>query len=148
MTRVLLAALHLLALGIGLGSVWARSRALRGALDDAGARRVLLADTWWGLAGFLWIATGLARLFAGSEKPTEYYLHNHVFWAKMGFLLLLLALEAGPIVTFTRWRRSLARGEAPDLAAGRRFAGTSVAQAVLVLAMLLAATSMARGYGG
>ena len=147
MTRLLLAALHLLALGIGLGSVWARSRSLRGSLDDAGVRRVLAADTWWGVAGFLWIATGLARLLTGSEKPTEYYLHNHVFWAKMGFLLLLLALEVGPIVTFTRWRRSLARGEAPDLAAGRRFAGTSMVQVALVVAMLFAATSMARGYG-
>jgi hypothetical protein len=47
MLRWLLAAAHLLALGIGLGAVWARSRALRGSLDPAGLRRVLGADAWW-----------------------------------------------------------------------------------------------------
>jgi hypothetical protein len=46
--RWLLAAAHLLALGIGLGAVWARGRALRGLLDASGVRRVLSADTWWG----------------------------------------------------------------------------------------------------
>ena len=44
--RWLFAALHLLALGIGLGAVWARGRALRGTLDPAGRRRAFAADSW------------------------------------------------------------------------------------------------------
>jgi uncharacterized membrane protein len=62
--RRLVAAFHLLALGIGLGAVWARGRALRGPLDATGLRRAFYADTWWGIAAGLWIATGVARAFA------------------------------------------------------------------------------------
>src|SRR6266511_1832568 len=51
--RWLLAALHLLALGIGLGAVWARGRALRDALDASGLRRAFHADAWWGIAAVL-----------------------------------------------------------------------------------------------
>jgi len=81
--RWLLAAVHLLALGVGLGAVWARGRALKGELDAAGLRRAFYADTWWGVAAILWIGTGLARAFGGFEKGSFYYLHNHFFWAKM-----------------------------------------------------------------
>lgn len=66
--RWLFAALHLLALGIGLGAVWTRGRALRGELNTAGLLRVLAADTWWGIAALVWVATGLVRAFAGLEK--------------------------------------------------------------------------------
>jgi len=66
--RWVLAASHLLALGIGLGAVWARGRALRNQLDGTGLRRVFYADTWWGIAAMVWIGTGLVRAFAGFEK--------------------------------------------------------------------------------
>jgi putative membrane protein len=59
--RWFLAALHLLALGFGLGAVWARARGLRGELEETGLRRVFYADPWWGIAALLWIATGLVR---------------------------------------------------------------------------------------
>jgi putative membrane protein len=145
--RWLLAALHLFGLGVGLGAVWARSRALRGTLDTAGIHRVLQADTWWGIAALVWISTGLLRAFAGFEKGTTYYLHNHLFLMKMGFLLLILILEVGPIITFGAWRKQLSRGTTPDPSKALRFARTSVAQAILVLLMVIAATGMARGYG-
>src|SRR5215210_3226950 len=95
MLRIALAAIHLLALGVGLGAVWARARAF----DGAAARRAFAADTWWGVAASLWISTGLWRLLAGTEKATSYYLSNHVFFAKMGFLAAILLLELWPIVT-------------------------------------------------
>ena len=147
MLRWLLAAAHLLALGIGLGAVWARSRTLRGILDVAGLRRVFAADTWWGLAALLWIGTGLWRLFGSTEKGTAYYLHNHVFRAKMILLGVILALEVRPAVTLVRWRRRVARGEPVDTRPAARLAGISVLQAGLVVLMVLAATAMARGYG-
>jgi len=147
MLRWLLAALHLTALGIGLGAVWARAVALRGPLDPAVLRRVFTADSWWALAGFLWIATGLWRLLAATEKPTQYYLHNHFFYLKMASLLLLLLLEVRAIVLLTRWR-SAARRKAPvDPGAAPSLARISYLQAALVLVMVLAATGMARGLG-
>ena len=147
MTRWLLASIHLLGLGIGLGAVWARSLALRGPLDRAGLRRVFTADTWWGVSAAVWIGSGLWRLLASTEKATAYYLSNHIFWLKMGLLILILVLEIRPIITITRWRRQ-AGGETPfDTSAAIPLARTSRIQAAIVLLMVLAATAMARGYG-
>ena len=104
--RWLLAALHLLALGIGLGAVWARGRALQTQLDVTGLRRVFYADTWWGIAAVLWVGTGLVRAFGGFEKGSFYYL----LWAKMGLLAAILVLEVGPMIALIRWRGAVARG--------------------------------------
>lgn len=145
--RWLFAWLHLLGLGIGLGAVWARARAFGRPLDTAGLRRVVQADAWWGVAALIWIATGLVRVIGGLEKGTDYYLGNHVFWAKMSLLLIVLLLEVGPAVTLARWRAHLARGTQPDTAPAARFARISYVQAGLVLLMVLAAAAMARGIG-
>ena len=92
--RLVLAWTHLLALGVGLGGVWGRARALHDSLrepsDARAIRRALVADTWWGIAAAVWITTGLWRLIAGTEKPTGYYLANHAFYAKMAMLLAIL----------------------------------------------------------
>lgn len=62
------------------------------------------------------------------EKATSYYLHNHVFFAKMDFFVLILALEIWPMITLMRWRT------------------ISSIEAALVIAMVIAAVMMARGY--
>jgi putative membrane protein len=147
LVRWLFAALHMLGLGIGLGAVWARARALRGPLDAVGLRRVFYADGWWGVAAAIWIGTGLVRVIGGLEKGMDYYLQNHVFWGKMALLLVILVLEVPPMVTLIRWRVLLARGETPDTRPAGRFARISYVQAILVLLMVLAATAMARGIG-
>jgi len=145
--RWLLAAVHLLALGVGLGAVWARGRALAGELDPAGLRRAFYADTWWGIAAILWIGTGLARAFGGFEKGSFYYLHNHFFWTKMGLLAAILILELRPMIALIQWRQLVARGEVPDTRAASTFARISFIQGTLVVLMVFAATAMARGYG-
>jgi putative membrane protein len=147
MLRWALAAAHLLGLGIGLGAVWARSRALLAPLDPPGVQRVLYADTWWGIAALVWITTGAVRAFAGFEKGAAYYLHNHFFLMKMGLLFLILALEVWPMATFIKWRVGVARGATIDASAARTFASISVIEAILVVLMVLAAAAMARGYG-
>ncbi len=147
MLRLVLASLHLLGLGVGLGAVWARASALAGPLDAPAVRRVLAADAWWGIAALIWLVTGLWRLLAGMEKPTGYYLASHLFWTKMGLFVLIFALELRPIGTFTRWRRQVARGGLPDTAGAAGIARTSRVQAALVVAIVLAATAMARGFG-
>ena len=145
--RWTLAALHILTLGIGLGAIWVRSRALRGPLDLTAIRTVLSAHIWWGVAGHVWIVTGLLRAFTGLEKGAAYYLQNHLFHAKMGMLILLIVLEVGPIIALRRWRKQLAKGTTPDTSKATRYATTSMVQAVLVILMVIAATGMARGYG-
>jgi putative membrane protein len=147
MLRWSLAALHLLGLGIALGAVWARGHALRAPLDAAGLNRVFHADNWWGVSALVLIGTGLLRAFAGFEKGTAYYLHNHLFWGKMALLVVVLLLELSPMVALIRWRIQRARGAEPDTSRAPRFARVSFVQAVLVALMVLAATAMARGYG-
>ena len=143
--RWILAALHLLGLGIGLGAVWARARALSGPLDTPALRRAFAADAWWGVAAVVWISTGLWRVLAGMEKSTQYYMQSNAFWVKMALLGLILALEILPAVTLTRWRAQVARGQTPDTRRASTLATLSVVQALVVIAMVFAATAMARG---
>jgi putative membrane protein len=145
--RWLFAALHLIALGIGPGAIWARARALRGPLDLAGMKQTLEADSWWGIAALLWIGTGVTRVFGGFEKGTDYYLQNPLFLLKMGLLAAILVLEVAPMIALIRWRIALAKGRTPDTRGARHFGATSFLQAGLVLLMVGLAAAMARGYG-
>jgi putative membrane protein len=145
--RWVLAAVHLLALGIGLGAVYVRGRALSGRMDADKVRVALSADAWWGLAAILWVSSGLWRLLGSVEKDTAYYMGSHVFLTKMALFLGILAMEIRPIVTLSRWRRELARGIPPNTTAAPRISRLSYAQAVLVVLIVLAATAMARGIG-
>jgi putative membrane protein len=143
--RWILATLHLLALGFGLGAAYARSRALKGKLDDAGLSRVFLADTWWGIAGLLWIVTGVIRAFFGVEKGTAYYMGTGLFHAKLGLVVVILALEVLPMTTLIRWRSQRKRGETPDTSKARALAAISHAQAGIAVIIVLLATAIARG---
>lgn len=145
LTRWLLASLHLIALGLGLGAVYVRSRALRGTLDDAGLSRVFFSDALWGVAGLLWLVTGLLRAFAGFEKGTAYYLSTGLFHAKLGLFVVILVLEAWPMTALMRWRSQRRRGETVDTSAARALARISHAQAGLVVIIVFLATAIARG---
>ncbi len=147
LVRWLVAALHLLALGIGLGAVWARGRALRPPLTPDRLGGVFYADACWGIAALVWLATGVARAFGGLEKGTAYYLHNDYFLLKMGLLGVVLALEAWPMVTLMRWRRRRGGDMPIDPSSAGALARISFVQAGLVALMVLAASAMARGYG-
>jgi uncharacterized membrane protein len=148
LVRSALAWLHLLALGVGLGGVWGRARALHDSLreppDSRAIKRALTADAWWGIAAGVWIITGLWRLLAGTEKATGYYLANHAFYAKMGMLLAILALEVWPMLTLIRWRTGKAEPHARDVG---RIEVISYVECALVIAMVFAAVAMARGLG-
>jgi len=151
MIRVVAAALHLLALGLGLGAVLTRGNVLREPLTPESLKRAFRADNLWAAAAVLWLASGLWRLFGELEKTTSYYIANHWFLAKMGFFVLILILEVMPAVVLMRWRAALRRGESPAAFApapvARRIAVVSHIEALLVVAMIFAASAMARGFG-
>lgn len=145
--RWLLAATHLLGLGIGLGAVWTRARALKGVIDPPTVRRVLHSDAWWGVAALIWLLTGLVRAFSGLEKGSDYYLSNHLFLTKMGLFVIIVALEIRPAMTFRRWRGDVAGGRQPDVQHAAALGSISTLQAILVIVMVFLATGMARGFG-
>jgi putative membrane protein len=149
--RLTLAALHLIALGLGLGAVIARGTALRESPSNAALRRAFRSDTVWGIAAALWIATGVWRMVAGLEKPPGYYYINPVFHAKMGLFVLILILELWPMMTLMRWRRSFRTGESAERlmtrGAGKRIALISHVEALLVVVMVFVAAALARGFG-
>jgi len=144
--RLLLAATHMLALGIGLGAVWARGRALRGIVDNAALRRAFAADAWWGVAAVLWLATGLTRVLAATEKSVEYYVRNPLFHIKMGLFVLVLLLEIWPMITLIRWRRALGRNQSAAFGAAHRIARISSIEAFLIVVIVFVAVALARGY--
>ncbi len=125
----------------------ARSRALRGPLDPAGLRCLFAADNAWGIAALLLIASGLLRAFAGLEKGTAFYLASGMFWLKMGLLAAVVGLEIWPMLTFIGWRRRLRRGEPLDTSAVRTLWVVNHVQLALAVAIVFAASLMARGFG-
>ena len=147
MLGAIVSALHLLALAIGLPSVFLRGRALKGRLDREGLQRLFAADTVWGVAAALWLITGLLRAFGGLEKGTAFYLGSGLFLVKMGLFVLIVALEIHPMVTFIRWRATLRRGGAPDLAAARGLFLLNHVELALIVVMVFVASFMARGFG-
>lgn len=147
-TRWFVAAIHLLAFAAGLGSITVRARAFFRVGSDASAvPMILVADNIWGISAGVSLGTGLWRLFA-LEKGVDYYTSQHAFWAKMAVFIGVLALELWPMVTLIGWRVAQARGKALNLTYTRLFAWISVIEAAAVVLILLAATAMARGFGG
>jgi putative membrane protein len=139
-----LSAIHVLALALGLGSVFVRGRALAGVLDETGWRRLLAADSAWGGAAGLWLVSGLGRVFFGG-KETAFYWRNGFFWVKMLLFAIVFVLELAPMMTFIRVRAAR-RSDQPlprfPLEVYRRINSVEIA---LVVTIVFVAAFMARG---
>ena len=143
--RWLLAALHLIALGIGLGAVFARGQAFQNLSSEKDYKRIFIADNLWGISALLWITTGLLRAFAGFEKGSDYYLNNTLFWIKMGLFIIIFLLEIRPMISLIQWRIRVLKNKPINFSSAKSFARISYVQAFLLILMVLAATGMARG---
>jgi putative membrane protein len=143
--RWAIAVLHLLALGVGLGAIFARSRALKFVQHQPRLRTIFLADNLWGVAGLLWIGTGIWRAFGGLEKGTEYYLGEPLFHAKLGLVGLLIVLEIWPMITLIQWRLGARRGQPVSLVRAQGIARISYVQTLIVIVILVLAVGIAGG---
>ena len=141
------AALHCLALALGLPAIWQRARLLRGPLDPGRLRSIFMADTVWGIAAVLWLITGALRAFGGLEKGAGFYLGSWLFYLKLGLVALVFALEVLPMVGLIRWRIALTRGGEADLRGAPLYRSLSFVQCFVVIAIVFVASFMARGYG-
>ncbi|HEY7140126.1 MAG TPA: DUF2214 family protein [Methylomirabilota bacterium] len=146
-SSAIVASLHYLALAIGLPAVMLRGRALKGPFDEAGFRRLFTADTMWGVAAALWVATGLLRAFGGLEKGSAFYLSSRLFYLKMACFLAIVALEIWPMLTFMAWRAARRRGERVDTSRARALFQVNHVQMALVIVMIFVASAVAHGVG-
>ena len=140
-----LAVLHLVTFGLGAASCWARARALARLRGNEGLRDVFFADNLWGLAAILWIGTGLWRAFGGTEKGTDFYLHDTAFLVKMALFLVVFMLEIRPMVTLIRWRLRIAKGLPIDFSSSPMLAQITYVQLVLLIPIVVMAAAVARG---
>jgi putative membrane protein len=141
------AALHYLALALGLPAIWQRARLLGGPLDRDRLRGIFMADAIWGIAAVLWLITGALRAFGGIERGAGYYLSSWLFYFKLGLVALVFALEVLPMVGLIRWRIALTRGGEADLRGAALYRSLSFVQCFVVIAIVFVASFMARGYG-
>ncbi|MEG3063163.1 MAG: DUF2214 family protein [Comamonas sp.] len=141
-----LAALHLLAvltLVVFLSSQAALCRAEW--MNAAVVRRLARLDLIYGIAALALLLTGLARLYWGT-KGVSWYVSQPLFHVKVTLFVLVALLSIKPSLTFRRWLRGLAAGQAlpdaQDVAGTRRWI---MVQAHLVPVIAVIAVFWARG---
>jgi len=144
----LFASFHFLALGIGLGAIFMRGRYFKALSEDPSDQKslkaLLVADNFWGVAALLWLATGLARAFAGLEKGSEWYLQNPFFHLKLTLFLLVFLLDLKPMIALIKVRINKGKSTlSPETY--RLFRKLNHFEAILVVVIIFVASAMARG---
>ncbi|NWK77523.1 DUF2214 family protein [Aquitalea sp. LB_tupeE] len=145
MLQWLLATLHLLALGCGLGAIAARGRNLADQPDGPAWQRSLRANNWWHLALCLWLLSGISMLVqqvqpvwvAGSLPPAAL--------AKLLCCLLLFTQEWRSLSLLRQCRERLERGRLPADELRSRLCRASRRQLALLLLLLLLSTAWHSG---
>tara|TARA_R110002124_G_scaffold109676_12_gene262910 strand:- start:40165 stop:40617 length:453 start_codon:yes stop_codon:yes gene_type:complete len=139
---------HHLAVFALIGVVAAEFALLRPGLGGARLAQLARIDRAYGLVALLVVAAGVGRVMWG-KVDASYYLANHVFWGKMGLLVIVGLLSIQPTMALLAWNRALKADDGfvvPDdqLKTSRRFVHLQVAGLALIP---LFAAAMARGYG-
>ena len=140
----LLSAIHVLTLALGLGSLGVRGRALARPLDEAAWQQLLAADSAWGVAAALWLASGLARVFWGGKTP-DFYWRNGLFWTKLALFGLVFLIELRPMITFIRVRSARRRATPLPSFSIDTYRRINAVEIALVVAIVFVAAFMARG---
>jgi putative membrane protein len=114
----------------------------------AEARRLALADRWYGIFAGALLVAGFTRAFH-FEKGMDFYLHSPFFHMKITLFVVIGLLSIYPTIRFARWRPDIQAGRAPTVTESQfklisRSLGTEM---ILLVALLLCASLMANGVG-
>jgi putative membrane protein len=122
--------------------------AIRGALTVDNARKLRVVDAVYGASAGLLLAVGLLRVFY-FEKGAAFYFGNAFFIAKLALFILVGLLSIYPTLEIASWRKQLAAGRAPVVAATKLHAMRRVIHWELagIVLILLCAALMARAIG-
>ena len=144
----LLAYFHFIAI-IGMASMLsAEFAALANRNSAIGLRRLKRLDGMYGLFALLTLASGIARLLWGA-KGSAFYLSNPVFHTKLSLFVLAGLMSIYPTIQYFKWAEAVNKDVryAPPAAGAARVRSLIITQLVLLAAIPLAATLMARGVG-
>lgn len=112
------------------------------------ARKLQVVDRVLGISAGLLLVVGLLRVFY-FEKGAAYYFSNGAFHAKLTLFFLAAFLSIYPTMRFIGWRKSLKKGQLPDVSDGqwKRMRRIVHIELAAIVGILLAAAMMARGIG-
>ena len=118
------------------------------ALTVLEARRLALADRWYGICAGLLLLAGFTRAYA-YEKGFAFYLANPFFHLKLTLFVLMALLSIYPTIRFIRWKPELSAGRAPAVSdVQHKIIARCLGLQMLMLAgLLLSASLMAHGVG-
>jgi putative membrane protein len=119
---------------------------LRPGLGETEMRRLSGVDLWYGIVAGILLGVGLARVWFGLKGP-DYYLHNPLFWTKLGLFIVIALLSIPPTIRFIGWSRQLKAdaGFRPDDAAVKATRAWLFGEAALLLLIPVIAAALARG---
>jgi|EndMetStandDraft_7_1072992.scaffolds.fasta_scaffold178306_2 putative membrane protein len=114
----------------------------------AEARRLALADRWYGIFAGALLVAGFTRAFH-FEKGMDFYLHSPFFHLKLTLFVVIGLLSIYPTIRFARWRPDIQAGRAPTITDSQfKLISRSLgAEMILLVALLLCASLMANGVG-
>ena len=112
------------------------------------ALRIQRADRAAGMAAALILVFGFLRVFV-FDKGAEYYFSNTFFLLKLGIFVAVALLSVYPTLTYLKWNESLNQGVVPELSTLviPRLRKIIHYQLIGILAILLCASLIAKGYG-
>ncbi len=112
------------------------------------ARRIQRADRAIGISATLLLVFGFLRVIY-FEKGADYYFNNTFFWLKLTLFVVAGLVSLYPTIQFARWNAELNQDIAPDLSDGmvKRLKSVIHWELVLIGAILICASLMARGFG-
>jgi putative membrane protein len=112
------------------------------------AKRLALADRWYGLFAGLLLIAGFTRAYA-YEKGWDFYQASPFFRIKLGLFLLMGLLSIYPTIRFIRWQPELRAGRAPTVTDSQYtiIQRCLSIQMLMLLGLLLSASLMANGVG-
>jgi putative membrane protein len=149
MTDLILAIVHHLIV-FGIAAVLAAQLALLrpAAMSPQTVRLLGRFDACYGMLAMAILVVGSGRVFHGA-KGAAFYLHNPVFWVKVGAFAVVGLLSVKPTMRILAWKKSLQADAAftpapEDLQAIRR---RKLAEIHVFTLIPIAAAVMARGIG-
>ena len=142
----LLAYLHFGLILILAGILFSEVALSRRQMERASFTLLARLDIWYGAMAGCVLASGVSRVLWGA-KGAEFYIHNPVFWIKVGLFLVVALLSIPPTIHYLQVARAQpgSGAVAIDPQVFQRMRALLVAEVVILLILPLLAALMARG---